>query len=480
MLKLKQYITSKEAFTKCLDMIGKSDMNSKLRDKTRETTKKQMNVFTVVKQLRNESMDDKPAFKLTREESAELGGASTGIVVNVEGNLIANADLAFAEVTTAEAPVAHILLEGEAEDRICPHTLLRMPAPVPCSLGSGLTFANENARAEAEKTYHRYEWKVSQALKEIGLTEVGRLALRLVTSMAPAGLEKVSESGESALGRAFSLLEIKPVSNDEAVLSAAVAACLVRALRVSGYCSGQGENLSGSEHAAAKALYAAVTIALRHAMSITILDPSQLAKPMDVFKRETFPARTFAIGIFPAASKLRTCAKAGQSDDEPDAFVFFHGGKLISLMNKGARKGQALKLVSAVDPDESKEEVEVINEMITFRCSNEKCEVGFPLRENTKEKVITCPMGDCAKETNVWLKLKRIQELKKLRREQVAKNIEKEDWTEVVENLRYLVAEWEKIVCRPYKEFANLEKELRFALILQFLKKESDWAAARI
>ena len=47
--------------------------------------------------------------------------------------------------------------------------------------------------------------------------------------------------------------------------------------------------------------------------------------------------------------------------------------------------------------------------MITFRCSNESCEVGFPLKENTKEKVIACPMKECGKETNVWLKLKRIQ-----------------------------------------------------------------------
>ena len=47
--------------------------------------------------------------------------------------------------------------------------------------------------------------------------------------------------------------------------------------------------------------------------------------------------------------------------------------------------------------------------MITFRCSKDSCEVGFPLKENTKEKVIVCPIKECGKETNVWLKLKRIQ-----------------------------------------------------------------------
>ena len=39
----------------CLDMIGKSDMNSKLRDKTRLGIKKQMTVFNVVKELRHGS-----------------------------------------------------------------------------------------------------------------------------------------------------------------------------------------------------------------------------------------------------------------------------------------------------------------------------------------------------------------------------------------------------------------------------------------
>ena len=52
---MKQYAASKEAFKMCLDMIGKSDMNSKLRDKTRLGIKKQMTVFNVVKELRHGS-----------------------------------------------------------------------------------------------------------------------------------------------------------------------------------------------------------------------------------------------------------------------------------------------------------------------------------------------------------------------------------------------------------------------------------------
>ena len=47
---------------------------------------------------------------------------------------------------------------------------------------------------------------------------------------------------------------------------------------------------------------------------------------------------------------------------------------------------------------------------IIFRCSNYPlCTEGFPLRENTKEKLIQCPKEDCGKSTNIYLKLKRIQ-----------------------------------------------------------------------
>ncbi len=47
---------------------------------------------------------------------------------------------------------------------------------------------------------------------------------------------------------------------------------------------------------------------------------------------------------------------------------------------------------------------------INFRCASyPACKVAFPLKENTKEKLIQCPMEGCEKSTNVYLKLKRIQ-----------------------------------------------------------------------
>ena len=71
---------------------------------------------------------------------------------------------------------------NETLPQVCPHTLVRMAAPVPCRFGSEATFASEGARAEAEGSYHAHEWRVAGRLPEAGLAPVGRLALRLVTS----------------------------------------------------------------------------------------------------------------------------------------------------------------------------------------------------------------------------------------------------------------------------------------------------------
>jgi hypothetical protein len=477
-LRMKQYITSKEAFTKCLAMIGKSDMKDKVRDRTRASVTKQMNVFTVVKSLRNESLEDKPAFSLSGQTSDQLPEASALLAVSEKEKLVAADDLAVENVVLNERPVATILMEGGAEKRMCPHTLARIMAPAPCSLGSEIGFASEEIRTEAESSYHRFEWKVVKRLKEVGVTPVGRLALRMVTSLDKDVIDQLAEGMGDInfpLARAFALLELNKVKDEESVRAAIIASFFVRVLRASGYLNGSGDKLGAGEKLAARQMYRALIVSARHAMPISMPDMSQVSKQEEVLKKDTFPSSEFAVGVFPTFSRMCTMAKPFTSEDEPDAFSFFHNGKLVLQMNKSAKKGQELKLVSAVSDDGMAVKLEVINEMITFRCSNEACEGGFPLKENTKEKLITCPIKGCAKETNVWLKLKRVQDLKKLRREQVAKAINEENWKEVSENLRYLVAEWEKIVCRPYKEFANLERELRMTLLLRFLQTEVEW-----
>ena len=102
-----------------------------------------------------------------------------------------------------------------------------------------------------------------------------------------------------------------------------------------------------------------------------------------------------------------------------------------------------------------------LNPMVTFRCSNlESCSAGFPLSENTKEKLIHCPMADCGAETNVWLKLKKIHELKALH---------------AVRTLKVLMVEWEKILFRPYEDVSRLDRDLRVVLMLQHADADKEW-----
>ena len=114
--------------------------------------------------------------------------------------------------------------------------------------------------------------------------------------------------------------------------------------------------------------------------------------------------------------------------------------------------------------------------MVTFRCANVKsCSAGFPLSENTKEKLIHCPA--CGHETNIWLKLKKMQELKDHRRmvmREIAGNRKKEP-SDAVRELRTLMVEWDAVLIRPYEDVSRLERDLRVSLLLQYADYDNEW-----
>ena len=105
------------------------------------------------------------------------------------------------------------------------------------------------------------------------------------------------------------------------------------------------------------------------------------------------------------------------------------------------------------------------NDMITFRsvlpltiyhsyfdtrCANELCSVSFPLKENTKEKIISCPLDDCGIKTNIWERLKLIQKLKKdfaSAKEEFKKN----DVSMAKDIIKLTIDEWDRIILRPYR-----------------------------
>ena len=100
-------------------MIGKSDMNTKLRDETRAKVRKHMNVFTVVKQLRNQPMDDRPLIRMKEGTECKVRVADDGL--KLEGDVEAE------EVLLEEEMFAGVLNDGPQIGQMCPQTLDHMP-----------------------------------------------------------------------------------------------------------------------------------------------------------------------------------------------------------------------------------------------------------------------------------------------------------------------------------------------------------------
>ena len=76
--------------------------------------------------------------------------------------------------------------------------------------------------------------------------------------------------------------------------------------------------------------------------------------------------------------------------------------------------------------------------------------MSFPLKENTKEKIISCPLDDCGIKTNIWERLKLIQKLKKdfaSAKEEFKKN----DVSMAKDILKLTIDEWDRIILRPYR-----------------------------
>ena len=73
--------------------------------------------------------------------------------------------------------------------------------PIPCRFGSEETFSSERTRDAASESYHKYEWRILSSLRQAGIAERGRLALRMVTMVKPEEARKMCdlmEKGEKA------------------------------------------------------------------------------------------------------------------------------------------------------------------------------------------------------------------------------------------------------------------------------------------
>merc|ERR1712110_233342 len=111
------------------------------------------------------------------------------------------------------------------------------------------------------------------------------------------------------------------------------------------------------------------------------------------------------------------------------------------------------------------------NDMITFRCANEICPNYFPLKENTKEKIISCPLDDCGIKTNIWERLKLIQRLKK-DFQSAKEEFKKNDVSMAKDIIKLTIDEWDRIILRPYREVDQLQALLVKCLMCEIADQE--------
>ncbi|TRY69080.1 hypothetical protein TCAL_06839 [Tigriopus californicus] len=485
LLRLKQYIQSRSAYAKSLDMIGKSDLPSKARDELRARTKKNMGIFTVAKSIQDNPIAlplplilDQPPSENKNAGVYDLDVLSTPCLQQIdEHRTNVTRDISLGSCLFKESPRLAILLSGvPGLPQLCPHTLKPLVAPIPCSFGGKTLFANEKAREEANASYNRYEWPLDPDYlrQSLGLSPYARLALRMVLSVDPKDL--VSRGWEEAMAPKFGMV----LESDATVLSAKqrcergiLTAVLLKILRNIKYSEGPQESETNLVSCLWRCIHYVDSFAfpLRHTKMEKASDP-KAPNPM------TF--KTYGLGLFPGYRKLLKSAQKLKPEDDSNAFVTFTLNRLLVITYRIINEGEALVLVNdeeepnEVPPGEEMKTRKEPNDMIVFKCSNPACSATFPLKENTKEKVIRCPVGKCQKDTNIWLKLTKIQELKqKWRALQGSLSTMKPcDQIKAIEDL---LKEWQLIVARPYQDIDDLELHVKRAVQTERWHAEQNW-----
>jgi len=477
-LRMKQYNKAKEACETCLKFIGKSDIKKeKERDAYRAKVRKQMTVFNVSKTLYNLELNDPHPSTLAGSEDILLRGLSPKLKMEMDGekqSLLVEEEVNPEDVLMSLDPYAAVVnvSGGRAGGKICPHSISKMFHQVPCSFGSEVLFGSEEARTEANDTYHKYEWSIVKNLDEQGLLEKTRLALRMITKIDPANISKVAACFDTKIKPSEEIatavkalgLPVNNATKDEAFLASVLAIFLTRNLRVSGYVkekSSSPDKLSRQEMEICQALYRGLLVANHHAQGIEILSVPKEKK--GVIANKAFGVTdNCAFGIYPELMEFNA---AGEGE-ECQVLTWFLDAKMLRSSFRNIAKGEKVCFVKKTLPDASpKKKLE--DDMIIFRCGNEICKCSFPLKENTKTKLVNCPLEDCGLQTNIWERLKLIQRLKR----DCAAAKEKFENSEVElarDILKDTLEEWDRIIVRPYKDVTELEEMYKKSLICIF------------
>jgi len=462
-IKMKQYLIAKEALEIALKNVGRSDIKKeKDRDNYRMRIRKQMTVFNVTKTLYNcEKVERTPSCLANGEESDR--GMSKKLKIVEDGGkkaLVAEDNIETEDVLVSVDPYAAVVnvAGGRAGGKICPYNLDKMFNPIPCPFGSEETFGSLEARDEASKGFHKYEWSILKGLDEAKILEQTKLALRMVTQIEPNNVSKITaligknvkpEESLSMAAKTFNL-NVSHATDEEKLVSSLLGLYLLRNLVVSGYVqlpSKDNTKLSPDEADVFQLLERAVLVALYHTKPIELLDvPKYKSDFIDGKIKEDI----CGFGIYPDLYEIESAG----SGPEKHVISWFIDKKMLISSFRRLEKGQAVCLVE--NAPTGAQQKPAANDMITFRCANELCTCSFPLKENTKEKIITCPLDDCGIKTNIWERLKLIQRLKK---DFAAAKVEfeKSDVTLCKDILKPTIDEWDRIIVRPYKEVEQLQ-----------------------
>lgn len=477
-IKMKQYIIAKEALEIALKNVGRSDIKKeKDRDNYRMRIRKQMTVFNVTKSLYNCEKAERSSSCLANGEDSDRGMSKKMKIVEDGGKkaLVAEDNIETEDVLVAVDPYVAVVnvTGGRAGGKICPYKLDKMFNPIPCSFGSEETFGSLEARDEATKGFQKYEWSILKGLNEAKMLERSRLALRMVTQIEPDNVSKVcallgkNETPEESLKMAAKTfnLNVSNATEEEKFASALLGLYLLRNLVASGYVkmpSKNAEKLSPDEGDVFQLLERGILVALYHTKPIELFD---VPKYKNDFMDEKVKTDVCGYGIYPDLYEIES---AGSGPEKHVINWFLDKKMLISSFRK-LEKGQSVCLVET--PPTGGQQKATANDMITFRCANELCTCSFPLKENTKEKIISCPLDDCGIKTNIWERLKLIQRLKKdfaAAKEEFLKS----DVSLCKDILKPTIDEWDRIIVRPYKEVEQLQNLYVKSLVCELADNE--------
>ena len=244
-VKLRQYIKAKEALDIALKFVGRSDIKKeKDRDNYRVRIRKQMSVFNVTKTLYNVDRNERAPSSLALGEETDRGMSSK---LKISSNLLLAAEDIQPEdnLVSLDPYVAVVNVSGgRAGGKICPHNINKMFNPVPCKFGSQELFGSLEARDEASRGYHSYEWAILGNLAEANLLEPARLALRMVSQLEPEHVSQmvyllgadpgVAEQSLQAAAKTFNL-DISMAKDEDKLVGALLGLYLMRNLASSGY-----------------------------------------------------------------------------------------------------------------------------------------------------------------------------------------------------------------------------------------------------